>query len=105
MWKRTPEVEHFVLLTLVLIMTLLGTLASYAYKVLSGHKFHWQILLLQSFVSVFAGALVLMAALYYEWRPELAGGISGLAGWSGAGFIKSLESALLRRMEDPNDSK
>lgn len=105
MWKREPEVERLILLSLVLTMTLLGTLASYAYKVLSGQRFHWQILLLQSFVSVFAGALVLMAALYYEWQPELAGGISGLAGWSGAGFIKSLEKTLFRRMEDRNDSQ
>jgi hypothetical protein len=103
MWKREPEIERFILLVLVLFMTLLGTLASYAYQVLSGQKFRWQILLLQVFVSVFAGSLVLMAALYYEWKPELAGGISGLAGWSGAGFIKSLEKSLFRRMEEPND--
>lgn len=105
MWKRDPEVGQLALLILVFLMTLLGTCASYAYKVLAGERFHWQILLLQAFVSVFAGSLVLMAAIYYGWAPELAGGISGLAGWSGAGFIKAMEKRLFRQLGEYDDNQ
>lgn len=90
--------RYFVTLVLVLIMTLLGSLANYSYKVISGERFRIGMLLLQCVVSVFSGALVLMAAIYYGWNPEIAGGLSGLAGWSGAGFISVLEKTFLKRV-------
>lgn len=103
MWKRDPDNHQLTLWSLVLLMTLLGAMASYAYQVLTGERFRWQILLLQAFVSIFAGSLVLMAALYYNWAPEVAGGISGLAGWSGAGFIKVIEKTLLDKIGGRDD--
>ncbi|AKJ41471.1 phage holin family protein [Pragia fontium] len=88
---------------LVLVMTLLGAIASYAYRILNGEEFRWSILLLQATVAIFAGALVLLAASYYHWAAELAGGIAGLAGWSGAEFIKILEKRFLKRIDGGRD--
>ena len=42
--------------------------------------------------------MVYLASSYYEWVPELAGGIAGLAGWSGAELIKTLEKRFLRKV-------
>ena len=84
---------------LVLIMTLLGAVASYAYRILNGEEFRWSILCLQALVSIFAGSLVLLASSYYGWASEIAGGTAGLAGWSGAEFIKTLEKRFLKRTE------
>ncbi|HFK8542822.1 TPA: phage holin family protein [Proteus mirabilis] len=83
---------------LVLLMTMLGVAANYAYKVLNGEKFSWRTFILQAIVAVFAGAIVFLASSYYEWVPELAGGIAGLAGWSGAELIKTLEKRFLRKV-------
>lgn len=91
--NKNPEIFIY-----IIVMATLGTIANYAYKVLMGEKFSWISFFLQAFISIFAGALVLMAALYYEWRPELAGGISGLAGWSGASLVKTLEKRLLNKV-------
>lgn len=92
--------SHFI----VLLMTLLGAIASYAYRILNGEEFRWSILCLQAIVAIFAGALVLLTANYYHWAAEFAGGIAGLAGWSGAEFIKTLEKRFLRRINgDRND--
>ena len=76
---------------LILLMTMLGVAASYAYKVLNGEKFSWRTFCLQAIVAVFAGAIVFLASSYYQWVPEIAGGAAGFAGWSGAELIKTLE--------------
>ncbi|MBK5143367.1 phage holin family protein [Budviciaceae bacterium BWR-B9] len=98
------EPENFSLFSylLVLIMTLLGAIASYAYRILNGEPFRWSILFLQAIVAIFAGALVLLAANYYHWAAEFAGGIAGLSGWSGAEFIKTLEKRFLTRVNGEN---
>ncbi|CNJ00080.1 Uncharacterised protein [Yersinia frederiksenii] len=83
---------------LAILMTSLGALASYAYKVLSGEKFSWRTLALQVFVSAFAGALMYLAATHYQWPPEIIGMVCGLAGWSGSSLIKALEAKLLGRV-------
>ncbi|GKX62440.1 phage holin family protein [Pragia fontium] len=88
---------------LILVMTLLGAVASYAYRILNGEEFRWSILLLQAIVAIFAGALVLLAASYYTWAAEFASGIAGLAGWSGAEFIKVLEKRFLKRIGGQGD--
>lgn len=85
---------------LISIMTPLGTAASCAYKMLNGEKISWGFFFLQVIVSIFAGAMVYLASSYYQWVPELAGGIAGLAGWSGAELIKTLEKRLLRKVSD-----
>ena len=82
---------------LILLMTMLGVAASYAYKVLNGEKFSWRTFFLQAIVAVFAGAIVFLASSYYQWVPEIAGGAAGFAGWSGAELIKTLEKRLLRK--------
>lgn len=87
--------SHF----LALFMTLLGALASYSYKVLNGEQFRWKVFVLQMIVAIFAGFLIMLAANYYHWPAELAGGTAGLAGWSGAEFIKALEKRFLRNAE------
>ena len=91
-WKHETTI-------LAAIMTLIGTIASYAYRVLNGEKFSFKTLALEGLVSIFSGAMVLLAAKYYAWDPEIAGGIAGLAGWSGAELIKVIEKVLIKRAE------
>lgn len=85
---------------LILLMTMLGVAASYAYKVLNGERFSWRIFILQAIVAVFAGSMVFLASSYYQWVTEIAGGAAGFAGWSGAEFIKVLEKRLMRRVSN-----
>lgn len=97
---KDPGNYNWLVGMLISIMTLLGTAASCAYKVLNGEKISWGFFFLQVIVSIFAGAMVYLASSYYQWVPELAGGIAGLAGWSGAELIKTFEKRLLRKVSD-----
>lgn len=92
------ELQSYNVISHVLVLTLLGAVASYAYRILNGEEFRWSILFLQAIVAVFTGAMVLLAASYYHWAAEFAGGAAGLAGWSGAEFIKLLEKRFLKRL-------
>ncbi len=96
---KEPQEFNLIGNILIFIMTILGATASYAYRILKGEEFRWSILFLQAIVAVFAGALVMLTASYYSWAAEAAGGISGLAGWSGAEFIKTLEKRFLSRIK------
>ncbi|EMU6896032.1 phage holin family protein [Serratia bockelmannii] len=91
-WKNEPNILSMLI---AVGMTLLGAIASYSFKVLSGEVFSWRTLLLQLFVSIFAGLTMVMIALHYEWPSEVMGGACGLAGWSGASLIKALERRFL----------
>ncbi|MCK8539853.1 phage holin family protein [Yersinia ruckeri] len=94
-WKSDASIWSAIL---AVLMTSLGMLASYAYKVLSGEKFSWRTLALQAFVSAFAGALMYLASTHYQWPPEIIGVVCGLAGWSGSSLIKTLEAKFLNRV-------
>ncbi|EQC1055111.1 MULTISPECIES: phage holin family protein [Providencia] len=85
---------------LIVIMTLLGSIASYAYKIINGEKFSLWMFIAQALVSVFAGSFVFLAASYFQWAPEYAGGIAGIAGWSGAEFVKTIERKFKRKLGD-----
>lgn len=85
---------------LILVMILLGSIASYAYKMINGEKFSFWMLISQILVSIFAGAFVYLAAIYYQWSTEYAGGVAGIAGWSGAEFVKLIEKKLRRKIDD-----
>lgn len=78
-------------------MTLLGAIAAYAYKVLSGEAFSWRTLCLQVIVSLFAGLLMMLIANYCQWPQEVTGAICGMAGWSGSSLIKALEKRFLQK--------
>lgn len=78
-------------------MTVLGSIAAYAYKVLSGDAFSWRTLCLQMIVSVFAGFLMMLLAIYWQWPQEVTGAICGMAGWSGSSLIKTLEKRFLQK--------
>lgn len=78
-------------------MTVLGSVAAYAYKVLSGEAFSWRTLCLQMIVSVFAGILMMLLAIYWNWPQEVTGAICGMAGWSGSSLIKTLEKRFLQK--------
>lgn len=97
---KDPNNYNWLVGVLITMMTMLGTSASCAYKALNGEKISWGFFFLQAIVSIFAGALVFLASSYYHWAPELAGGIAGLAGWSGAEFIKVIEKKVLRKVSD-----
>ena len=94
---KEPDNINWYVVVYLFFVTLLGSLASYCYHVINGNKFNLMILIAQIFISIFAGALVVLAASYFNWQFELAGGIAGLAGWSGATLIKALEERLLKK--------
>ncbi len=96
---RMPWKSDTTLLSAVLAlgMTLLGALGSYSYRVLSGQAFSWRTLCLQIIVCLFAGAMMMMIAYHYVWPLEVIGGSCGMAGWSGAAFVKALETRFLNK--------
>ncbi|MCX8633754.1 phage holin family protein [Gilliamella sp. B3927] len=94
---KDPDNVNWTVVVYLFFVTLLGSLSSYCYQFLNGNKFHIWVLVAQIFISIFAGTLVVLAASYFNWDFELAGGIAGLAGWSGAALIKALEERLIRK--------
>lgn len=98
-WKSETNIWS---LAIALCTTLLGALASYAYRVLSGEIFSWVTLGLQIIVSVFAGVMMVFVAVHYEWPTELLGGACGMAGWSGASLVKAVERRILARLGGSN---
>lgn len=94
---KDPDNISWYVVAYLFFITFLGSLASYCYNIINGNKFNLIILIAQIFISIFAGALVVLTASYFNWQFELAGGIAGLAGWSGATLIKALEERLLKR--------
>lgn len=93
---KDPDNVNWYVVIYLFIITALGSLANYFYNVLKGNKFRIGILIAQMLISAFTGALAILAASYFDWRFELAGGIAGLAGWSGATLIKTLEEKLIK---------
>lgn len=94
---KDPDNVNWLVVIYLFIITSLGSLASYCYHILNGDQFRIGTLIAQIFISTFAGALVVLAASYFNWAFELAGGIAGLAGWSGATLIKALEERLIKK--------
>lgn len=78
-------------------MTLVGATASYSFKVLNGESFSWRTMCLQLIVSIFAGLIMTMIAIHYNWPQEVMGGVCGMAGWSGSSLIKALENRFLSK--------
>jgi len=99
-WKNEPNILSMLI---AFGMTLLGAIASYSFKVLNGEAFSWRTLLLQLFVSIFAGSTMVLIALHYGWPSEVMGGVAGMAGWSGASLIKALERRFLNKASDRNE--
>ncbi|CFQ69974.1 MULTISPECIES: phage holin family protein [Yersinia] len=102
---KEPETYSIIGTVLVLLMTTLGTIANYAWRVINGEKFRWSFFILKFFISIFAGALVLLAASSLNWTAELAGGVAGLSGWSGASAIRAIEGRFLKRIAGTDDTK
>jgi hypothetical protein len=42
---------------------------------------------------------VALTASYFNWEFEFAGGVAGVAGWSGTVLIKALENKLIRKVK------
>lgn len=93
-WKNQPDILSMIV---ALLMTTLGAVASYAHRIIKGEQFSWLVLMLQVIVSIFAGALMILAGIHYMWPLEVTGGICGLAGWSGPALIKALEARFLSK--------
>lgn len=94
---KDPNNINWTVIVYLFFVTLLGSIASYSYHILNGNKFRLGTLVGQIFVSTFAGSLVVFCASFFSWDFELAGGVAGLAGWSGATLIKALEERLLKK--------
>lgn len=94
---KDPNNVNWTVVVYLFVITLLGSLASYCYHIMNGDKFRIGMLLAQIAVSTFAGALVVLGASYFNLDFELAGGVAGLAGWSGATLIKALEERLIKK--------
>lgn len=101
-WKNEPNILSMLL---AVGMTLLGGIASYSFKVLNGEVFSWRTFFLQIFVSIFAGLIMVMIALHYDWPSEVMGGVCGMAGWSGASLIKALERRFLNKASDSYENQ
>ncbi|ATG18046.1 holin [Providencia alcalifaciens] len=97
---KEPNNINWLTVILVGVMTFFGGTASYANKVLKGEPFRFGLFIAQVVVSMFAGSMVLLAASYYVWQAEIAGGAAGLAGWSGAAVVSALERRFLRKVSD-----
>lgn len=100
---KDPDNINWAVVVYLFSISMLGSLASYFYNLLKGSKFQLWSLAAQVFISIFSGALVIFIASYLSWAFEFAGGIAGLAGWSGATFIKALEDRLIKNTRDKND--
>ena len=94
---KDPNNVNWTVVIYLFVITLLGSLASYCYHIMNGDKFRIGMLLAQIAVSTFAGALVVLGASYFNLDFELAGGVAGLAVWSGATLIKALEERLIKK--------
>ena len=94
---KDPNNVNWTVVVYLFVITLLGSLASYCYHIMNGDTFRIGMLLAQIAVSTFAGALVVLGASYFNLDFELAGGVAGLAGWSGATLIKALEERLIKK--------
>ena len=94
---KDPNNVNWYVVVYLFFLTLLGSLASYCYHIMNGDKFRLGTLLAQIFISTFSGALVVLCASFFSWDFELAGGVAGLAGWSGATLIKALEERLIKK--------
>lgn len=94
---KDPNNINWTVVVYLFFITLLGSLASYCYHIMNGDRFRISTLLAQILVSTFAGALVVLGASYFNLDFELAGGVAGLAGWSGATLIKALEERLIKK--------
>ncbi|HHR5910307.1 TPA: phage holin family protein, partial [Providencia alcalifaciens] len=86
---KEPNNINLLTVMLVSLMTLLGSIASYANKVLKGEPFRLGLFIAQVIISMFAGSMVLLAASYFIWQPEIAGGVAGMAGWTGAAGVSA----------------
>ena len=99
---KDPNNVNWTVVVYLFVITLLGSLASYCYHIMNGDSFRSSTLLAQIAVSTFAGALVVLGASYFNLDFELAGGVAGLAGWSGATLIKALEERLIKKAKGDN---
>ncbi|WP_216358558.1 phage holin family protein [Gilliamella apicola] len=97
---KDPDNINWTVIVYLFFITFLGSLASYCYHLLNGNKFFLWTLIAQIFISIFAGALVIFIASYFNWAFEVAGGVAGLAGWSGANLIKVLEEKLIKQINN-----
>lgn len=100
---KDPNNINWLVVIYLLIMTTLGSLASYAYRLIRGDIFNFWTLMAQMLVSIFAGAIIFFISSYFNLEFEIAGGLSGLAGWSGATLIKALEDRLIRKASGRDD--
>ncbi|HGN2285739.1 TPA: phage holin family protein [Proteus mirabilis] len=95
---KDPNNMNWFTAVLIAGMAVFGGIASYANKIVKGEPFRFAILFAQIVVSMFSGALILFGASYYQWQPEIAGAIAGMAGWSGAALVSALEKRFLRKV-------
>lgn len=94
---KDPENIRSYAVIYLFILTIFGSIASYSYHLINGEKFRISVLICQILVSAFAGTLVVLGASFFNWPFELAGGVAGLSGWSGATLIKALEERLMKK--------
>lgn len=97
---KNPDNVNWLVVIVLYVITLLGSLASYSYEILNGKQFLLWTLIAQIFISIFAGTLVIFIASYFNWEFEFAGGVAGLAGWSGANLVKILEDKFLKKLKE-----
>ena len=94
---KEPDNFNWAVVIALLVITFLGSVASYTYKIINGHKFSVLGFIAQAIISMFSGLIMFFIASYFHLEFELAGGLCGLAGWSGAAFVSAIEKRLLKK--------
>jgi hypothetical protein len=96
---KDPDNVNWTVVIYLFIITSLGSLSNYCHHLLNGDRFNIWGLIARIFISTFAGVLVALTASYFNWEFEFAGGVAGVAGWSGTVLIKALENKLTRKVK------
>ena len=92
-----PDNTDYVAIAITLLFCIFGAIAKVSYDILTGKTFTFSALFLQLIVSLFAGSITVLIASHFNWSAEAAGGLAGMAGWTGATLIQTLEARLIKR--------
>lgn len=95
---KPPDDFDWSVLLWMLVVTIIGAIASYAFALIKGAKFEIITFVCHIVVSGFAGGLMFFIASHQGWVFEMAGIACGIAGWSGSTLVNALEGHIIKRL-------
>lgn len=90
---RDPDNVNWFVVSYLFIITSIGSLASYCYRILNGDQFHIETLIVQIFIFTFADELVILAASYLNWAFKFAGSVD----WLDTTLVKAYKERLIKK--------